>query len=84
MPLIVAIGGLVALVLVVFRMFVDGVPGLGAPVASVDLSIGRGPGILLACSAAIAICVAGVSVLRSRGRGHPAPDPAAARVAAPP
>ena len=71
MPLIVAIGGLVALVLVVFRMFVDGVPGLGAPVAGVDLSIGRAPGILLACAAAIAICVAGLSVLRSTGTRAP-------------
>jgi hypothetical protein len=72
MPLAVAVGGLVALVLVVYRMLVDGVPGLGAPVAGVDLSIGRAPGILLACAAAIAICVAALSVLRSTGTRAPA------------
>jgi hypothetical protein len=72
MPLVVAIGGLVALVMIVYRMFVDGVPGFGGPVAGVDLSIGRAPGILLACAAAIAICVAGVSVLRSTGGREPA------------
>jgi hypothetical protein len=65
MPAIVAGLALLALVLTYFRLFVDPVPsfdGLGSA-GSVDISVGRGPGGLLAAAGAIAILVASVSVL---------------------
>lgn len=64
MPMAVAAGGLAALVLVVFRMFVDPVDnGFGGGV--VDVTVGRAPGLLLACAASIAIVVAASSALRA-------------------
>jgi hypothetical protein len=65
MPMIVAAGGAIALVLIVYRLFVDPVPGFGSlgGAGSVDISVGRAPGALLAAAAAIAILVASVSVL---------------------
>ena len=64
MPAIVGGGGLLALVLTVFRLFVDPVPSFGGVAGgTVDVSVGRGPGGLLAAAAAIAIVVASASVL---------------------
>jgi hypothetical protein len=62
MPLVIAVGGLVALVLVAFRLFVR--PGVFSEgLGGVDVTIGRAPGILLAAACSIAILVAAASAL---------------------
>jgi TM2 domain-containing membrane protein YozV len=65
MPAIVAGLALLALVLTYFRLFVDPVPSFGGlgSAGSVDISVGRGPGGLLAAASAIAILAASVSLL---------------------
>jgi hypothetical protein len=65
MPAIIAGGALLGLVLTVYRLFVDVVPGFNdlGPAGSIDISVGRGPGGLLAAAGLIAILVAGVSAL---------------------
>jgi hypothetical protein len=70
MPMIVAGGGVLAAVLVFYRMLVDPVPGFGVT-GVVDVSIGRAPGILLAGSASIAIVLAAAGALRSSGARSP-------------
>lgn len=70
MPAIVGGGGLLALVLTYFRLFVDPVPSFGGVAGgTVDVSVGRGPGGLLAAAAAIAIVVASASVITGPRHG---------------
>ena len=73
MPIIVAVGGAGALVLMYYRLFVDPVPGFGSALGgagTVDISVGRGPGRLLAACAAIAILVASASVADRSAHPH--------------
>jgi hypothetical protein len=63
LPMAVAIGGAVAFVLILFRMFVDVFPETGDGV-----KIGRAPGILLAADAAIVLVMANLSALKSLRR----------------
>lgn len=69
LPMAVAVGGAVAALLILFRMFVDPIPGvpsgLGVAGASVDISVGRAPGILLALAAALVLLLANAAALRS-------------------
>ena len=81
MPLIVAGGGLVALVGTLYRLFSDPVPGFvdGVPGGVIDISVGRGPGALLALAASIAIVAASANALTgARARPAPAAPPPAA------
>jgi len=67
LPMAVAVGGAVATVLVLFRMFVDGAPTGGGGIGA-DFTVGRAPGILLALDAALVLLIANAAVLRSAGR----------------
>lgn len=67
LPMAVAVGGAVATVLVLFRMFVDGAP-TGGGANGADFTVGRAPGILLALDAALVLLIANAAVLRSAGR----------------
>jgi hypothetical protein len=64
LPLAVAIGGAVAVLLLLFRMFVDTAPAF--PSASgVSVKIGRAPGMLLAMDCALVLLVANAGMLRA-------------------
>ncbi len=59
LPMAVAIGGAVAAVTVLFRLFVDGVPDVG------DVSIGRAFGAYLLLDASLIIVLSNLGLLRS-------------------
>jgi len=63
--LAVAVGGAVAVVLILFRMFVDSSPGGADATAGVEFDIGRAPGILLALDAALVLLIANAATLRA-------------------
>ncbi|MEJ7892839.1 MAG: DUF2510 domain-containing protein [Solirubrobacteraceae bacterium] len=64
LPLAVAIGGAIATALILFRMFVDPVPGLPSGFDA-DISIGRAFGIWLGLWSAMVLLLANLGLLRS-------------------
>ena len=68
MPSIVAVGAAVGFVLVVYRMLARPSVFDTAGFEGIDVSVGRGPGILLAGAACIAIAGAAGSVRARRAR----------------
>ncbi len=64
LPTAVAVGGAVAAVLILFRMFVDPAPGLPSGVDA-DIDIGRGYGIWFGFWASLVLVIANAGVLRS-------------------
>lgn len=65
----VAIGGAIAALILLFRMFVDSAPSLGGGgFADTSVKIGRAPGMLLAMDAALVLLIANLGVLRGATR----------------
>jgi hypothetical protein len=66
LPTAVAVGGAIAALLILFRMFVDPAPGIpGGAGVEADVDIGRGFGIWFGLWASLVLVIANAGILRS-------------------